>query len=85
MSFDACSHTLPDGACGDAPEVRRSYRSFSQAREENGFSRILVGFHFRKAVEEGIDHGRKIGDLAVDRVLRPVRHRHGHHDDGWSR
>jgi hypothetical protein len=59
--------------------VLRSYRSFSQAREENGVSRMLVGLHFRKAVEEGIDHGRKIGDLAVNRFLRPVRHDHDDH------
>ena len=33
--------------------VRRSYTSFSQAATENAYSRILIGFHFRKAVEEG--------------------------------
>ena len=43
------------------------------AAQENGISRILVGFHFRKAVDEGIEHGHRIGDLAVDRFLRPVR------------
>jgi hypothetical protein len=52
--------------------VLRRYTSFSQAAAENGLSRILVGFHFRKAVEEGIEHGGKIGDLAVDRFLRPA-------------
>lgn len=36
--------------------------SFSQAAEENGLSRILIGFHFRKAVEAGIEHGRRIGN-----------------------
>ncbi len=83
VRFETCSLTLPDGSmCDDASPVFRSYRSFSQAREENGVSRILVGFHFRKAVEEGIDHGRKIGDLAVNRFLRPVRHDHDHHHHG---
>ena len=52
--------------------VLRQYASFSQATEENGLSRILVGFHFRKAVEDGIEHGRKIGNRAVNRFLRPV-------------
>ena len=51
----------------------RRYRSFSQAAEENALSRILVGFHFRNAVEKGIKHGRKIGSYAVSRYLRPVR------------
>jgi hypothetical protein len=73
ISFTTCSLTLPAGStCDAAAPVVRSYTSFSQAREENGRSRILVGFHFRKAVDEGIDHGRKIGNRAVNRFLRPV-------------
>jgi hypothetical protein len=73
IGFTACSLTLPAGStCDAAAPVLRSYTSFSQAREENGVSRILVGFHFRKAVDEGIDHGRKIGNRAVNRFLRPV-------------
>jgi hypothetical protein len=52
--------------------VTRSYTSFTEAAEENGLSRILVGFHFRKAVTEGIEHGRKVGDRAVNHFLRPV-------------
>ncbi|MEJ7810035.1 MAG: vanadium-dependent haloperoxidase [Gemmatimonadaceae bacterium] len=73
IRFTTCSLTLPAGSrCSDESPVLRSYRSFSQAGEENGLSRILVGFHFRKAVEEGIARGRKIGDYAVDRFLRPV-------------
>jgi hypothetical protein len=80
VRFETCSLTLPPGStCGDPTPVFRSYSSFSQAREENGLSRILVGYHFRKAVKEGIDHGRKIGNRAVNRFLRPVRHDHDHH------
>ena len=51
----------------------RRYASFSQAAEENGVSRILVGFHFRKAVDEGIERGGRIADRAVGRFLLPVR------------
>ena len=51
----------------------RSFHSFSQAAAENGLSRILIGFHFREAVEVGIEHGRKIGERAVDRFMRPTR------------
>jgi hypothetical protein len=73
VSFRTCSMTLPAGStCVDPSPVFRRYTSFSQAMRENGNSRILVGFHFRKAVDEGIAHGRKIGDRAVDRFLRPV-------------
>ena len=40
----------------------RTYHSFTQAADENGLSRILVGFHFRTAVTVGIEHGRAIAD-----------------------
>jgi hypothetical protein len=73
ISFRACSMTLPAGTtCVDPSPVFRRYSSFAQAMRENGKSRILVGFHFRKAVEVGIEHGRKIGNRAVDRFLQPV-------------
>jgi hypothetical protein len=73
ISFETCSLTLPPGStCNDAAMVTRSFASFSEAAEENGVSRILVGFHFRNAVEQGIKHGRRIGNLAVSKFLRPV-------------
>jgi PAP2 superfamily len=73
VSFTTCSTTLPAGGrCNDPSAVTRSYTSFTEAAEENGLSRILVGYHFRKAVTEGIEHGRKIGNRAVNRFLRPV-------------
>jgi Tol biopolymer transport system component len=73
VRFATCSLTLPAGSTCDGASPRlRSYSRFSQAAEENGLSRILVGFHFRKAVDEGIEHGSKIGNHAVNNVLRPV-------------
>jgi hypothetical protein len=73
IRFRTCSTTLPAGRnCQDASPALRSYRSFSEAAEENGLSRILVGFHFRKAVTEGIERGRKIGNRAVNHFLRPL-------------
>ena len=67
--------TLPlvEEQCGGASEVLRSFESFTEAAEENGVSRILIGIHFRKAVEDGIEHGRKIGNRAVNRFLKPVK------------
>ena len=77
ISFETCSLTLPPGStCNDVSPVLRSYTSFTQAAEENAFSRILVGFHFRKAIEDGVKHGRRIGNLAVSKLLRPVHKRH---------
>ncbi len=73
VDFTLCSRTLPFGqTCTDPAPVLRSYHSFTQAADENGLSRILVGFHFRKAVVEGIAHGRKIADRAVDRTMQPI-------------
>ncbi len=71
VAFSACSSTLPAGSnCTEGSPVFRHYASFSQAAKENGLSRILVGFHFRKAVEDGIEHGRRIAERAVDRFMR---------------
>jgi PAP2 superfamily len=78
IDFETCSLTLPTGStCDDKSPVLRTYAGFSQAAEENGLSRILVGFHFRKAVDEGIEHGRKIASHAVDNFLRPERGNRG--------
>jgi len=77
IRFSTCSTTLPAGSrCGEQGEALRTYSSFSQAAAENGLSRILVGYHFREAVDVGIDHGSKIGRWTVDHSLRPARHRH---------
>lgn len=73
ISFQDCGVTLPAGStCSDPSPVLRSYTSFSQAAAENAYSRILIGFHFRKSVEEGTEYGRKLGKRAVNRYLRPV-------------
>jgi len=54
------------------PTVVHDFRSFSQAATENGLSRIYVGFHFRKAVTDGLRHGGLIGRQAATTLLRPV-------------
>ena len=73
VDFEDCSTTLPAGStCSDPTPVLRSYASFSEAAAENAYSRILVGFHFRKSIEEGIKYGGKIGQRAVNLYLRPV-------------
>ncbi len=73
INFRDCGVTLPAGStCSDPSPVFRSYTSFSQAAAENAYSRILIGFHFRKSIEEGTAYGRKIGERAVSLYLRPV-------------
>jgi hypothetical protein len=51
--------------------VIRAYSSFSAAADENAVSRIYIGIHFRRAVEEGLRHGRKIGAYAVENFMTP--------------
>ena len=78
ISFTTCSTTLPvSQTCNDASPVIRSYTSFSQAADENGVSRIFVGFHFRDASQQGSNTAVKspimpstlICDLLINSVL----------------
>jgi hypothetical protein len=32
----------------------------------------LIGFHFRKSIEEGTQYGRKIGERTITNYLQPV-------------
>jgi hypothetical protein len=51
--------------------VLRSFSSFTQAADENAYSRVLIGFHFRNATAEGTAYGRKIGERAST-LLQPM-------------
>jgi len=73
IAFSACSLSLPAGGnCNEGNPVRRKFRGFADAAEENAVSRIYVGFHFRDAVEKGLVHGQRIGEWAVDHALDPT-------------
>jgi hypothetical protein len=52
--------------------LTRSFTSFSQAARENGDSRVLAGIHFRSAVHDGLEQGRRIGRFVASHALRPV-------------
>jgi hypothetical protein len=69
VNFTTTSTTLPG--------VFRSFSSFRQAAEENGSSRVYVGFHFRHAVNEGIHLGRKIGRVTFNHYLQRADSRGG--------
>lgn len=43
----------------------RPFKSFWEAAEEAGISRLYGGIHFRAAIERGLDQGRCIGARAV--------------------
>ncbi len=73
ISFRACSMSIGAGStCEDPDPVIRSYSSFSEAAAENSVSRIYIGIHFRRAVEEGERHGRRIAAYAVRRFMKPA-------------
>ena len=73
ISFQDCGVLLPAGStCSDASPVFRSYTSFSHAAADNAYSRILIGFHFRKSIEEGTEYGHKIGKRAANLYLKPL-------------
>ncbi len=46
----------------------RSYSAFSDAADEAAISRMYGGIHYRSAVEIGVEQGRKIGKLVVNRL-----------------
>jgi len=55
-----------DGAI--RPLLPRSFRTLSQAEEENGQSRIYLGIHWSFDKTEGIAQGRKIGDYVYQNL-----------------
>jgi len=65
-----------DNAGHVRPLVPRSFRSLSEAEEENGQSRIWLGIHFRFDKTEGIAQGRAVADYVFDRAFRPLRPEH---------
>ena len=73
IGFSVCSLTLPAGQrCTDPSPVFRSYTSFSQAAEENAFSRILVGIHFRTHVKRALNTVERSAKRTVNLFLKPV-------------
>jgi hypothetical protein len=72
ITFKDCGTTLPAGSrCDDPTPALRTYTSFTQAADENAYSRILIGFHFRNATKEGTAYGMQIGEQAAT-LLPPV-------------
>ncbi len=73
VSFSTCSTTmLPGKNCGEGSQVVRSFTSLTQAAHENAVSRILVGIHFRKAILEGVEQGRKLAQFVFVHQLQPL-------------
>jgi PAP2 superfamily len=52
--------------------VNRTYRKFSEMAEEVDNARVWGGIHFRSAVKDGSDIGRKIGTIVVRDFPKPA-------------
>ncbi len=70
FAFAQCSFSLPANRCDGASPTLRHFQSLVDAARENGESRILAGYHFRDAVEKGLEEGRQIGAWTVRHLLR---------------
>ena len=55
------------------PGVERTYSSLTQIGHENAISRIYIGYHFRKAVEEGEKMGRQLGAYIYKTNLKELK------------
>jgi len=62
MDFSFESSSLPGNP--------RSYSTFSEAARENSLSRIYVGYHFRKAVDDGQALGNNVGAWVATHSLQ---------------
>ena len=66
VSFTMISVTAPEG------QAERSYTNLDQAADDCADSRIMNGFHFRFATEEGKKQGRQLARFVVDNYLRKL-------------
>ena len=46
----------------------RSYVSFYEASDEAAVSRLYGGIHYKPAIYNGVDQGKEVGDLIVERI-----------------
>jgi hypothetical protein len=53
--------------------ITRSFRSFSQAAQENADSRVYAGIHFRSACQDGAKLGKQIGRRAFVQYVQLYR------------
>jgi len=47
----------------------RTFKSFEDAYKEAAISRLYGGIHYRPAIDYGVDQGKKVGELIVQRVV----------------
>jgi len=48
----------------------RNFKSFRAAAEEAAISRLYGGIHYRDAIENGQEQGRRIGEFIIDKIKK---------------
>ena len=66
VRFTMISVTAPEG------QAERSYTNLDRAADDCADSRIMNGFHFRFATEEGKQQGRRLARFVLDNYLRKL-------------
>ena len=56
------------------PLMARTFKSLSEAEEENGESRTYLGIHWAFDKVEGIAQGRRVADHVFESAFVPVHH-----------
>jgi hypothetical protein len=69
---DQTAFTMTSGT-SDPKGATRSFKSFSQAANENADSRVMAGLHFRFSCNAGQELGNKIGQWTVQNHLKPLK------------
>ena len=72
---DELNGVTKDNLGNPRPLVKRSFRTLSEAEEENGQSRIYLGIHWAFDKEDGIVQGRNIADYVFRNLLTPIKRR----------
>ncbi len=54
----------------------RSFTSFNQAAEEAAISRLYGGIHYRAAIDNGLDQGRKLGNYVITKIKMKKLEKH---------
>lgn len=72
FTSDELNGTTVDNQGAVRPLVPRSFKTLSEAEEENGQSRIYLGIHWSFDKTEGIAMGKKVGDHVFNNAFQPV-------------